>query len=130
MARLRAFPRHGGPSVKRVLLTGASGFIGRHCVSSLQERGYEVHAVHYRHQSPGDPRVVWHNADLLDPAALSCLFSGVSPTHLLHLAWYAAPGDYITSSENLRWVDASMEMLRRFREEGGRRVVVAGSCFE
>jgi len=31
--------------MKRVLLTGAGGFIGTHCIAPLLERGYEVHAV-------------------------------------------------------------------------------------
>ena len=31
--------------MKRVLITGARGFLGRHCLPLLLERGYEVHAV-------------------------------------------------------------------------------------
>jgi len=29
--------------MKRVLVTGASGFIGRHVLAPLVERGYDVH---------------------------------------------------------------------------------------
>jgi uncharacterized protein YbjT (DUF2867 family) len=34
--------------MKRVLLTGASGFIGKHCIAPLKARGYDVHAVSSR----------------------------------------------------------------------------------
>ena len=54
----------------------------------------------------------------------------VQPTHLLHLAWFAVPGQFWTSPENLRWVQASLELLSVFESVGGRRLVVAGSCDE
>ena len=31
--------------MKRVLLTGASGFIGSYAVAALAERGFDIHAV-------------------------------------------------------------------------------------
>ena len=45
-------------------VTGAAGFIGRHCVPSLQARGYEVHAVNPFPMDPSLPEAVWHR-DLL-----------------------------------------------------------------
>ena len=72
--------------MKRVLLTGASGFIGRHCVEPLLERGFEVHAVSSK-ATGGDPRVAWHQADLLRPDAIRGLVADVAPDHMLHLAW-------------------------------------------
>jgi nucleoside-diphosphate-sugar epimerase len=54
----------------------------------------------------------------------------VQPSHLLHLAWYAEPGAFWSSAENLRWVEASLRLLRSFADHGGRRAVLAGSCAE
>jgi nucleoside-diphosphate-sugar epimerase len=51
-------------------------------------------------------------------------------SHLLHLAWYAVPGDFWTAPENERWIDASLRLLRAFGEAGGRRAVMAGTCAE
>lgn len=116
--------------MNKVLLTGATGFIGRHCLSSLLANGYEVHAVSCRPR-PEDPSGVrWHQADLLNPARVSELMADVRPSHLLHLAWFAVPGKYWTSPENLRWVQASIDLLRGFARHGGRRVVMAGTCAE
>ena len=50
--------------MKRVLVTGASGFIGSHVLAPLLERGYEVHAVRLNAEQKGP--AVWHQADLLD----------------------------------------------------------------
>jgi nucleoside-diphosphate-sugar epimerase len=58
------------------------------------------------------------------------LLAKIKPTHLLHFAWYAVPGKYWTSIENLRWVQASINLLIDFIENGGTRAVFAGSCAE
>jgi nucleoside-diphosphate-sugar epimerase len=113
------------------LVTGASGFIGRHCLPLLVDAGFEVHAVSSRASSgPGPAAVCWHQADLLDTKQARALVDRLRPSHLLHLAWYAVPGKYWTAPENTAWLNASMELLRAFSAAGGRRFVVAGSCAE
>jgi nucleoside-diphosphate-sugar epimerase len=96
----------------------------------LVARGYEVHAVSSRPAAPSDDAVRWQQIDLLDVASMSRMIKTVAPTHLLHLAWYAAPGKYWTSSLNCDWLGASLALLRAFHDAGGQRVVIAGSCAE
>jgi nucleoside-diphosphate-sugar epimerase len=116
--------------MKRVLLTGASGFIGRHSLAPLLAHQYEVHAVSSRPQPDNGSAVRWHQADLLDSNELAALLISVRPTHLLHLAWYAEPGKYWTSEKNLEWVSASLNLLTEFVRQGGQRIVIAGTCAE
>jgi nucleoside-diphosphate-sugar epimerase len=100
--------------MKRVLVTGASGFIGRAVVPLVEARGFEVER---------------YRGDLLtgDP---SDVITAIRPTHLLHLAWYAVPGDYRTSPVNRQWLDASRRLVDAFVAQGGERAVFAGTCAE
>jgi nucleoside-diphosphate-sugar epimerase len=115
-----------------VLVTGGSGFIGRHIVPQLRGEGFEVHLV--THRRPGDIEipegVQVHYCDLFDFNQQRSLVSELRPSHLVHFAWCADHGSFWTSHENLRWVQASLELLRHFGACGGRRAVFAGSCAE
>ena len=117
------------PSRRRVLVTGAGGFIGRHTLPALSRRGFDVHAVSCRPR-PRSENVTWHVADLLDPGACEQLLEQVAPTHLLHLAWYTEPGAFWTAPENVLWLESSLRLLRVFAANGGRRMVGAGTCAE
>lgn len=111
----------------RVLLTGASGFLGRHALDSLERCGVEVVAL--GRTRPHVP-VKFIKADLLSVRDLRPFLREADATHLLHLAWYAEHGKYWSSPLNLRWVDATTRLVESFCDSGGRRVVVAGTCAE
>ncbi len=113
--------------MSRVLLTGATGFIGRHAVAPLVAAGHELHAVTTRGDAPGADGVTWHRADLLESAEV---VAEVEPELLVHLAWYVEPGRFWTSPANVRWVEASLAVLRAFADAGGRRAVLAGTSAE
>lgn len=117
--------------MKRVLVTGATGFIGRHTLSPLLDRGFDVHAL--SRSSRTDEAwtgVSWHEVDLLDADATDSVLRELGATHLLHFAWYAEHGRFWDSHENLDWVAASLQILRSFHAFGGRRAVIAGTCAE
>jgi nucleoside-diphosphate-sugar epimerase len=116
--------------MKKVLVTGATGFIGQYCLPLLLERGFEVHAVTSRDLNEAVSDIYWYRADLLDSEQAKRVMIKVKPSHLLHLAWYTVPGEYWTSTENLRWIKASMDFLEAFAGCGGHRVVPAGTCAE
>lgn len=93
--------------------------------------GYEVHAVSgYRTAQLMGEAINWHRANMLDESEIKSLVQNVKPTHLLHLAWYAIPGKFWTAHENLNWVQATVSLIRAFHDQGGQRLVGAGSCAE
>ena len=115
---------------RRLLVTGASGFVGRAVLPQLAAAGYDVHVVTHASAAPEAPGVRAHRLDLMDGSATEALVGAVGPTHLLHLAWYTAPGLYWSSDQNLAWLEASLRLLRSFAAVGGERAVVAGTCAE
>jgi nucleoside-diphosphate-sugar epimerase len=117
--------------MKRVIVTGATGFIGRHTLPKLVSRGYDVHAVALPANDPDlFAGVHYHYVDLLDAAAVDALCHETRASHLLHLAWYVEHGKFWNASENRDWVAASARLITSFESHGGERAVAAGTCVE
>ncbi len=116
----------------KILLTGATGFIGSHVARALVAAGHEVHAV----VLPNDD--TWRIRDILSSLVTirgDLLDSSFNPPSLsfdccIHLAWYVETGKYLESPENRKWVEASIRFARVLQDAGCRRFVAAGTCFE
>ncbi|WP_439547886.1 NAD-dependent epimerase/dehydratase family protein [Falsiroseomonas sp.] len=107
-----------------VLVTGASGFVGRLLPAALAARGFEVQAAAWRAAGP----VL--RANLLDEADQAALLRAVKPSVIVHAAWYVEHGRFWTAPQNTDWLEASTALARRFAENGGRRFIGIGSCAE
>ncbi|WP_447005107.1 NAD-dependent epimerase/dehydratase family protein [Saccharothrix isguenensis] len=88
----------GSPSEPtRVLVTGVSGFTGRHVAAELVGAGHEVVGLAHVAGSgaPAVPGVVVHRADLLDRDGMRSVVAEVRPDAVVHLAAVAfvAHGD-------------------------------------
>jgi nucleoside-diphosphate-sugar epimerase len=115
-------------SSKKVLLTGATGLIGKEAIEPLIKNGFKIYAISSKKQ-PEQKGVTWFKANLFEADEIKNIFETIKPEYLLHFAWVAS-GDYLTSDINIKFKDASLNMLKEFHKNGGKRVVMAGTCFE
>ena len=77
----------------RVLITGATGFAGRHLSSYCASRGHEVHAlVRPGREGAVVAGVVPHAADMVDRAAVAAALRAVAPEGIAHLAGASSVG--------------------------------------
>lgn len=122
---------------KRILVTGAAGFIGRHTLSPLSHAGFDIISIVNKSEPPqysfrektGNPDLVI-KADLIkDSQYISEIMEEYKPEYLLHLAWDINPG-YRDNSNNVDWMNASLSLIHQFANCGGRRAVIAGTCFD
>lgn len=116
----------------RVLLTGATGFVGQHLVAALLERGCQVRAVARREaparQLPWFGQVEFVSADIHSPDSdVAALCAGVDA--LVHLAWPGLPNyqGLFHLEHNLM---ADYAFIKRVVEAGVGQVQVTGTCFE
>lgn len=116
----------------RVLVTGASGFLGSHLCQRLIQCGTEVHAVSRTLESLPSENPRWWRVDLEDYAAAKNLFESINPHVVFHLSGYA------TGEPDLRHVLptfrsqllTTVHLLTISAEIGCHRIVLTGSLTE
>ena len=119
----------------RVAVTGATGFIGSHVVRRMAADGCDVHVLVRRDSNTWRirdvlPRLSVVPCDLLAPDDVDRAIEAIRPQHCVHLAWCVGPDTYRSSPDNLRFLGASLHLVRRLAEVGCRRLFVAGTCAE
>lgn len=118
--------------MKTLMITGASGFLGRAIVDLLAEEGkYRVVAVTSGRREVNFPvGVEVEGVNLLEESAREALMNKIKPDILLHFAWPQEGANYRSSPQNLIWLEASSSLLRHFARNQGKQIIFAGSSTE
>lgn len=121
--------------IRRVLLTGASGFVGRQIFAALETAGVAVRAVARQGSArplPASPAVeaIVETPDLFAESADWWADHCRDVDLVLHAAWYAEPGKYLQSSLNLDCLEGTLRLARGAVAAGVARFVGVGTCFE
>ena len=111
----------------KLLVTGATGFIGQACLRAALARGHEVAAL-LRPRSAPLTGVTAIPGDLAAPDWPA--IEAFAPDACLHAAWISTPGEYLHSPLNRDFHDWSLTFLQGLTERGLRYSLVLGTCIE
>jgi dTDP-4-dehydrorhamnose reductase len=78
--------------MRRLLITGGSGYLGRALIARAAAAGYECVATRHA-QAPPDSQAAWHRLDLRDPGAPAQLIDAVRPDAVIHTAYVQSGAD-------------------------------------
>jgi dTDP-6-deoxy-L-talose 4-dehydrogenase (NAD+) len=100
-----------------VLLTGATGFVGRQVLRALSDRGVRVRAI----VREGKQRALLSSASIESTVTAPDIFAkpadwwadvckGVDT--VIHVAWYAEPGKYLQSAKNMDCLMGTLQLAK------------------
>ena len=115
--------------MKKVLVTGYSGFIGRATINELLARGYHIFGVSDKTILPNLPNLHQIKLNLLDKSAIDDFFENNRFDSILHMAWYVGPKCHIHNI-NMEWLSSSLYLLKKFQETGGKKFLCNGTISE
>lgn len=120
--------------MKKVLVTGATGFIGNYVVEELLKRNFNVIASSSsREKAAGFP---WYKQVTFVELNLQNIDEGINyfnffkqPQSFIHLAWEGLP-DYTGDFHITKNLPRHLALLKNMVQNGLSDITVAGTCFE
>ncbi|HVV71513.1 MAG TPA: NAD(P)-dependent oxidoreductase [Verrucomicrobiae bacterium] len=117
----------------KILLTGATGFIGGAFARLALARGHQVAGLIIPTEKvpaglADEKGLTWLRGKLDEaPWAEIAAFQAEV---CVHTAWITTPGVYLESPENERFRDISLHFLRKVHQAGTEHIVSLGTCIE
>lgn len=113
----------------KILVTGATGFVGRHVINALSKRDVEIVATGLEPEYEGSEKLTYIRADILcDVKSDMYQFFG-SPDSMIHLAWSGLP-NYSSMHHIEENLMGNYNFICNMLDNGLKDVTVAGTCAE
>ena len=119
--------------MKKILLTGASGFIGNYVVSELLKHNIEIFSVQRSTNSEKVSNKRIHVIETNDLFSESIEWWEKKCNNIdivLHLAWFTKSREYLDSYENIHCLTGSLNLARAAVLAGVKRFIGIGTCVE
>jgi nucleoside-diphosphate-sugar epimerase len=116
----------------KILITGGSGFIGRHICQRLCDEGAEVHATSRQAQVRVKGGPVWWQADVADMAQARRIFTAVKPHIVFHFVGCvsASPDFELVLPTYHSLLTSTVNVLLMAAQSGCARIILPGSFTE
>jgi len=121
--------------MKNIILTGATGFVGRHVFAHLAKENVKISVVvregkeHIFKDSSSVERVIsTPNLFIESEEWWINVLQGIDT--IIHIAWYAEPGKYLQSEKNWDCLQGTQTLAKAAIRAKVRRFVGIGTCFE
>lgn len=119
----------------RVLLTGATGFVGRQVLKRLLQKDVAISVISRSSQENfplQDSKITQYfrtnNLFTENDAWYNNVCEGIDI--IIHVAWYAEPGKYLESSLNLDCLSGTLALAKAAANKGIKKFIGVGTCFE
>ena len=118
----------------KILITGASGFIGQSVLDKIinEAKVEKVYAcfVSKKPNILNEKKTELIKLDLNNKNDVDEALERIKPDVLIHCAWFVDHLTYKTSLKNFDWIENTHNLAQKFIENGGKKFVVIGTCFE
>lgn len=118
----------------RVLVTGATGFVGRQILATLMKSGVDLRLVVRAGSEKRLPMAceaeILSTADLFKESSEWWATSCQGVNIVIHAAWYAETGEYMLSPKNLDCLAGTLQLAAGCVQARVQRLICIGSCSE
>jgi len=117
----------------KILLTGAGGFIGSVFTRAAVAKGHQVAGLLVPQEPVPSGLVENRNTRWLRGTMDEAPWNEIAefaPEVCVHTAWVTAPGVYLESPDNYKFLESSIKFLRKVNENGTNHLVGLGTCIE